>query len=336
MRKRNLTQAVTAALVLAVLWAVDLPAPAAQERAPLEKVTWSGPWILGSRHAPYFVARERGYYREQGLDVQLVRGYGSSRTAKQVEVRQAQFGNVDMGTVVNVLAKGASLKAVGVLYARNPQAVFAIPEIKAPKDLEGRRVASVPGASSNVLFPSFAKLAGIDQTTIKWVTMAPDLKVSSFERGAVDAILGFDIDESPAMLVKGVKFNVIPYASVGVINYGESTTVHTALLVENPGLVRRFLRATYQAMKDVLKNPDEAVEIVHKSHPELDRAVGRMEIRKAIHHYITEDQARQGLGWMNRDVVRATRDTIAVGYDLKGEIPVDRIYTNDYLPGLRP
>src|SRR4051812_24183531 len=127
---------------------------------------------FNGRHAYFYVAREKGYYKAEGFDVTSVRGQGSADAIKKVAAGVATFGFADAGSLV--LARGndgVPVKLVSVVYAKPPQAIFAIKGsgINSPKDLEGKTVADTASSSVRLLFPAFAKAAGIDASKVKWV-----------------------------------------------------------------------------------------------------------------------------------------------------------------------
>ena len=122
-------------------------APAhAQTKAP-EKVTLMLNWYLYSEHAPFFLGKERGFYAEEGIDLDIQEGRGSAVTAQAVAAKSATFGYIDVTTMIKAAAKGAPLKSTGVLFQVSPMSVmgFTDKNIKTPKDIIGKTVATTPG-----------------------------------------------------------------------------------------------------------------------------------------------------------------------------------------------
>ena len=115
----------------------------------LDNVTLITDFGYNGRHAYFFVAIEKGYYKDADLDVKVVRGQGSVDAIRQVGANNAIVGFADAGSLV--LARGNDqipVKLVSIVYAKPPQAVFCREDsgIKQPKDLEGASIANPAGA----------------------------------------------------------------------------------------------------------------------------------------------------------------------------------------------
>jgi NitT/TauT family transport system substrate-binding protein len=124
------------------------------------------------RHACFFEALDRGYYRDARLEVTIVRGQGSAEAIRHVGADNAMFGFADAGTLILARANDQiPVKLVAAVYREPPQAIFCREDsdLKWPKDLEGNTIADTAGASIPALFPAFAKAAGFDAEKVGWV-----------------------------------------------------------------------------------------------------------------------------------------------------------------------
>ena len=99
-----------AALAAAVLLSLGSPALA----QPKDKVVLMLNWYLYSEHAPFFLGKERGYYEQEGIDLDIQEGRGSGVTVQAVAANTATFGYVDVATMIKAAAKGAPVKCIGV------------------------------------------------------------------------------------------------------------------------------------------------------------------------------------------------------------------------------
>lgn len=152
------------ALAAVILFAVLAPGgwEVARAAAP-QRVTFALDWIVAGRHAPYFVAQEKGFYRDAGLEVTIVRGYGSSDAIKQVASGQADFAFGDLGSLLLARARQqVPVKAVAVIYSRPPFALYSLASsgITHPRDLQGKTIAAPAGDAVRTLFPVFARWWG--------------------------------------------------------------------------------------------------------------------------------------------------------------------------------
>ena len=154
----------------ALIASTILLAPSASKA--LDNVTLITDFGYNGRHAYFFDAVDRGYYRDAGLEVKIVRGQGSVDAIRQVGAGNAVFGFADAGSLILARANDQiPVKLVAIVYGKPPQAIFCREDsgLKKPKDLEGNAIANPAGGSIPDLFPAFAKAAGIDARTVRWV-----------------------------------------------------------------------------------------------------------------------------------------------------------------------
>ena len=147
----------------------------AQSASAADSVTLITDFGYNGRHSYFFVAQDKGFYKEAGIDVKFVGGKGSVDAIKQVAAGNANFGFADTGSLVLSRANdNIPVKMVAVVYARPPQAIFCAADagLKTSKDLEGKSIANPAGGSIPDMFPAFAKAAGIDASKVNWVVAA--------------------------------------------------------------------------------------------------------------------------------------------------------------------
>ncbi|HEY7868342.1 MAG TPA: ABC transporter substrate-binding protein, partial [Methylomirabilota bacterium] len=142
--------------------AVALGTPSAQQP---QKVVFALNWFPVGDHAAYWVALEKGYYRQRGLDVDMQNSKGSGDSIAKVDTGRADVGLADSAVVIASTARGAKVKVVGMVFDKTPLNIWShkAAPITKPKDLEGKTVAAPPGDGQRQVFPAFARLHGIDQ-----------------------------------------------------------------------------------------------------------------------------------------------------------------------------
>ena len=150
-----------------------------------EKINFQLDWIAYGRHAPYYAALEKGFYRQRDLDVSIAQGRGTLQSIRTLVAGQSQFVFLDIGVMLSVRAKeGAAIKALACMYQRTPHTLFYMKNkgIVKPKDLEGKTIAFSPGDSPKLMFPAFAKANGIDEFEGEVAFRGPEFQ----ERGAAE------------------------------------------------------------------------------------------------------------------------------------------------------
>ena len=233
-----------------------------------DKVVLMLNWYLYSEHAPFFLGKERGYYEQEGIDLDIQEGRGSGVTMQAVAANTATFGYVDIATMIKAAAKGAPVKAVGVALQLSPMSVmgFADKNIKTPKDIVGKTVAVTPGDSMSQIWPLFLKKTDLKETDFKTVAGDAQTKLNAVMNGQADLLLGYVMDQA-IKLQDATRKPVYPirFADYGVNLISSGIIVNTETLKSKPDMVRRFLRATTKAMEESEKNPEAAVDAMLKA-----------------------------------------------------------------------
>ena len=295
--------------------------------AALDAITLITDFGYNGRHAYFFLALERGYYRDVGLDVKIVRGQGSVDAIRQVGAGNATFGFADAGSLVLARANDQiPVKLAAIVYGKPPQAIFCREDagLKEPKDLEGNAVANPAGGSIPDLFPAFAKAAGIDRLKVRWVVASSESLPGLLAANRVPCVGQFTVGEAmlraqlaPARLVR------FAYADRGLSYYGNGIVATDATLTAKSDLVRRFVAATVRGMTDAFEDPTIAGAAMHKMVPQVDAAVARDETAAVA------DLARipgRSLGEIDPARVEATLDVVKGAFRLATPITAADIY----------
>src|SRR4051812_26106181 len=110
---------------LRLLAAIALMMPLAVRAQKPDQVTFALNWLPVGESAGWYIALDKGYFKENNLDVTIVRGFGSGDTAKRVAAKRAQLGVADIGTVILLRSnEGIKVTAIGMFFGRAPHAVF--------------------------------------------------------------------------------------------------------------------------------------------------------------------------------------------------------------------
>ena len=306
-----------------------------------EKVTVTLDWVISGYHAPFFIAKEKGYFKKEGLSVDIKRGFGSGRTVKAVGTGASTLGYADTGVMLKAVAEGLKLKLVSIVYSKSPMVIVsdAAQGIKSPKDLEGKSIGDTKGAATSVMMPIMFKHAGVDPSKVKIVHRSPAMEDILLIQGKVDASTDYYFSSVAAYgWPDGRGTNTIWFADHGVDIYGIGIMATPETIQSRPKMIRGFLRAIFTAYKDMAKDSKGAFDIVAKFKPELKggRKVETAKIRAIWKVILTDEIRKKGFGYMNRDKIKSTRDIVFAQYNVKKKISLDDIYTNDFLPNIRP
>jgi len=304
-----------------------------------DKFTLQLNWFQLADHSPIYLALKRGYYKQENIDLTIVRGSGSADSAKKVDLKQADLGISDAPTVITAISKGADLKMVAVVFDKAANNVFfkKSANIRNPKDLIGKKIAVPPADSHRVLWPAFAAINKLDVNGVTLVNVKPEGKQAIVAGGEVDA--SFDLYTSYAIWEKVLgKGNVghLLWADYGLPIYGHTYFVNTELEKRNPKLIERFLRATHKGWRDAQQNPREAIDAMAAVVPGLD-AESLFNTTPQIYDLtITERSRKHGIGWIEQDLMQRTIDITFAQNKPDKPVRVQDIYTNAYSSKIMP
>lgn len=221
-------------------------------------------WMYYGSHAGFALGKDKGYYDEAGIDLDIRSGNGSSSAHRLVANGDSDFAYGSCAAMVTLAAQGAPLVSVGVIDAMGTEAIIVRPDagVSSIEDLKGKKLLTTANAGVNTFFPLVLKNAGLSESDINLTNVPDGALVSSYLQGTGDAvgILG-GLDDKPAEIKAngGDDPVTFPYSDFGVNQVGYCISTHTDTVANKPDLVKRFVAATVKAYKEAEMNPDEAV-----------------------------------------------------------------------------
>jgi len=303
-----------------------------------EKLTFAVDWIINGGHAGYFSAVANGYFKQEGLDVTIVRGQGSGDTVKRVASGGADFGQADAGTVIaNIGNSDVPLKMIAMVYGNASIGIMYTAEsgIKTPKDLEGRRVAKTAGSASMTLFPAFLDANKVNRDKITEVNVTGASFLPLLLSRQVDAIVDQKTNlpryVKPAA-AQGLTVKSMAYSEYGLGVYGNALIATDRMIAEKPKVVAGFVRAAMRGLADAFADPDAAVANLRKSNPEVSAEIAKEQLMGIAEFVLVDDVRKHGYGYMDRAKMEKTRALIADAVKLKRNLSTDDVYTAQFLP----
>jgi NitT/TauT family transport system substrate-binding protein len=302
----------------------------AAEAAAPQKITFTLDFEYAGRHAYYFVALEKGFYREAGLDVDIVRGSGSADAIRAVGAGRAPLGFADTGTlVISRTNHGLPVKVIAVVYTRAPHCIFCLEEaqVRAPKDLEGKKIATPPGSASTTMLPAFLRATGIHPDRITRVAVDTSALPAVLASRQVDCVTLFYVAQP--LLERRLapeRLSRILYAEAGLDFYSNGIIVSDAFLKERPEVVRGFVAATLRGMEVAFADPAEAGRIMNKHHPQVEPPLGQAEIQVVRELAVTPLTRARGLGYIDPKKMEQTRDVVLEAFNVSKRLPVEEFY----------
>lgn len=301
----------------------------------LKKVTLRLAFTAGGIDAPTFVAAGKGYFADEGLDVEIVDGDGSTGTIQAVGNGSFDIGIAGLGALVQASATSGmdTITAVAGLVQKDPSSIIALKGsgITKPKDLEGKRFATEAGNLSDGMIGAFAEANGVDMDTVEMIVT--DAYQQALLKGDADFINAWANPDGDHIKKFAEIEEPILFADYGVNILGSSVIVRKEWLAENEETVRGFLRALTKAHDDVLANPDEALKYFMEARPDADPVGIAEEIQVMEKYRHTARTEGKPFGQVDAEDLAQTIALLEKYSGMPvGVVTAEEVYTPAYLP----
>jgi len=321
-------------LCLAALAAVFFAGPA----AAADKVVLMLNWYVYGEHAPFYYGKEKGIFAAEGIDLEIQEGRGSGVTAQAVAAKTANFGYVDVPTMMRAAVKGAPVQAVGVALQTTAMSAMGFVEknIRKPEDIKGKTVAVTPGDSMSQIWPLFLKKTNLKESDIKIVSGDPQTKVNAVINGQADLLLGYVMDQS--MKIKdatGKDVFPIKFADYGIVLVSSGIVANTDYIKANPDLVRRMMAASVKSVEAAVKDPKGAAQAILNANPKggkIETLTQGFEL--TIPFYKDPTGESKQVFRVGDKIMQESVDLMVEygGLEAVAKEKVKTFYTNEYLP----
>jgi NitT/TauT family transport system substrate-binding protein len=280
--------------------------PKGNTNKALDRVTYVTAFGAVGRDAFAWVAQEKGFFTEAGLEVTIQLGAAVDQNLSALAAGQAQFAALDF-TGAMIQAGNGKFKDFRAIAAIHQQTLVSIVSLEGskvaqPKDLEGKKVGAATGSVNQLLFPAYARLAGVDPLKVTFVNVPPPQLPALLASSQVDALSTFLIGRGGIEKAAGKKAVIMPYSDYLSDLYGNALVTSATLAGQNPDLVKRFRVAAVKALKWTIENPDEAAQILRKAQPAADLAAATGEI-KLMTQYVKPTVTNAPIGALDQQRV---------------------------------
>lgn len=326
--------AVTAAVALS-LGSVPLTAHAQTKIKMVLNWKYEGP------QAWFFLAQDKGYFKAEGLEVEIDQGEGSAASIPKVASGAYQAGFGDLNAIIDLAAKRPAEAPVAVymIYNATPFVVVVKQDspIKSPKDFEGRTIGGPANDGALKLFPAFSKIAGFNASKVNITNMAPNLREQMLMRSQVDAAFGYITTVTFSAKAMGIdpakELRFIRYGDFGMDLYSNAVFFSQAFIKENPKAVAGFVRALNRAVKDVIADPDAGVAAVLQREPLLKKDVEKEKLLHTMRVDMSNPElAKHGMGDVDDDRLKRSIGIVVDANGLPRTPAPTEIFDRKYLP----
>jgi NitT/TauT family transport system substrate-binding protein len=297
-------------------------------------------WKYQGNHAPWGLAIERGYFEREGLAVTMDQGAGSGDAINKVASGAYDIGFADINLLVKFDAENPANRviAVFVVFERSMNAIVSLKKnhIDAPQDLAGKLIAGSNGDSARLLFPIFARIAGIDAASIRWQTINSQMRAPLLIKNEVDAITGFVSGAVFDLIGAGAKredIAFLQYSDYGLDLYGNALVTSAAFATKHPDTVRKFIRATIAGERDAIADPEAGVASLKKREPLVDQPLEVDRFKLVLSAAMLTPSVREK-GFGTVDMARFSRGAgyVAEAFGVADPPKAEDIYSDAFLP----
>ena len=335
--RRDFLKATTAA-------ALALALPSRIHAQTLRKVTFTQAWLPDGSNMFIYAAKNKGYFRKRGIDLEISRGFGSVAATQAIGAGKFDFGMAAAVAGIQQTTKGLDIVQLGTVHYDSTMgvAVLADSPIRTPKDLEGRKLGSTVTSGEYPLLPLFFKNSGVDASTVQRVQLDAQVRNRALITKEVDAISAFAGSSIPSLAAQGIETRFVPYSKHGIVAYGLSLMTQPKTLAQDPALCQAIVDASMEGLVLALRNPDEAIEATVGELKEVAMtASGRDQLRIGFGMYalttLAPEAKRNGIGWQDPEVMKRQEDIVmnylAEKTDKRPDL--DKLYTNRFVGGVK-
>jgi NitT/TauT family transport system substrate-binding protein len=310
-----------------------------------DKVSVQLDYVVRGNHAMFFVAKEKGYFQKQGIEVTAIqKGTGSPNAMRLVGNGNAEFGFGDLPTLAVARSQDVPVVALVAVNQHSPLGLLALAskhKLKKPQDLKGLNLGVQPSGSTYIFLRAFLAANGMTLNDIKQSTVTPPYE-NYLLLGRVDAVPGYLDAEVPELEAKAGgpgSLSIIQGSDFGYVVYGSGLFTSEKMIAEKSDLVQRFVNAYMQAFTDVINNPAEAADITIKANPEYaaKKDVLVKQIEADLKYTFFSDATKaHGIGAMNQDVWQKTVKILSEQGAMKGSIDPVKAFSNKYVAASNP
>ena len=319
---------ITAAILLTACGA-NPAAPPTEATQELQQMRLGVGYIPDVQFAPLYVAQQKGFYADEGLEVNIEYGFENDFVALAAR-GEREFAIASGDQVILARSQGLPISYVMKWYQRYPVALMmpASSGISQLSDLAGKKV-GLPGffGASYIGWKALVYAGGIDESKVD-VKEIGFTQTAAIQQGLVDAAMVYIANEPNQLRSQGIDVKVIEVSDyIDLVSNG--LVAGEKLVAENPDLVQRMVRATLRGVTDTIANPDEAFDIVRQVIPEItdeQAPTQRKVLADSIELWKTDQPGRSSpQAWQD------SVDFMLKTGLLQKPVKVDQLYTNQFV-----
>lgn len=307
-----------------------------------EAITFLIDWLPAGDKAAVYLGVEKGLFKQEGLEVTIQSGRGSSDVVTKLGTGAADMGTGGLAALLQAKAQsGVPVTAVMSIYTMQPDAIFTTADsgVRSLKDLVGKTIATATFSSSNVAWPLLLKANGVSADGIRVLKVDPGALAPMLATGQVAATINWlTVAPSFAGPLKevGKAFTALPWSTFGYEGYGLSVFASDKMLARRPEAVRRFLAAYAKATEMANADPMAAAKALKAAVPEVEVERAAEEWTASVPLIVNAISKNDGMGAFEPALLATTWKWVAEAQGIQvGSFDPAKAVTGAYLPGAK-
>lgn len=298
-------------------------------------------WRYQGPQSWFFIAQDKGYFKEAGVEMEIDQGDGSAAAVGKVASGAYDCGFGEINALIQLAANKPNDAPLGVqMLFNSPPFTIAVKKdgpIKKPKDLEGKTIGGAANDGALKLFPAFCKLAGVDMSKVNILNMQPNLGENMLHRGQVDGVFGFvntiRFSARLANIDADKDWMFINYGDYGMDLYSNCMIVSRKLVASNPNAVRGMVRAINRGIVDMLKDPKASIDYVMKREPLIKPDVEYARLIATMQAEMSHPElAKVGLGDVDDSRLKKSIEILVEADKLPRTQDIKEVFDRSFLP----
>lgn len=317
-------------LGMAIVLSACASSNSTNEAGTLTKISLPLGYIPNIQFAPLYVAVEKGYFKEAGIDVEFDYKFETDGVAL-VAAGELPFAVVSGEQVLLARAKGLPVTYVAAWYQQYPVSVVAKSEagILVPQDLKGKKI-GLPGlfGANYIGLRALLNAGKLSESDVTLDAIGFN-QVELVASGQQDIVVGYTANEPIQLRAQGIavtEIRVADYAQLAANGLLASEKV----IAENPELVRAFVGAFLKGLRDTIANPDEAFQLSEAHIPnfaDLDSAVQKQILATSLEQWQAERP-----GYCNPQAWENMQDVLLDMGLISEKMDLSKAFTNEFIP----
>ena len=278
-------------------------------------------WLHSTQFAGSYIAQDRGFWQDAGLDVSLVQGGPNAPVEPPVVSGTALVGISAADYTAAAVEQGAPFKILGVAMQKNPFAITSLTEnpVNVPKDLEGKRIGM---ALANT--PVLQALCTLNDVDIDAITIVPtQYSPQPLVAGEVDCLLSWETDLPVAMTIQGVDNTTMLMADHGYSVHSQTYIATEDSLANRRDEIVALMSGEVRGWEAYRADTEAATDLTLSMFPDagLDRETQLLQAERQVPLMFSDLTDANGFGWWTDETVAANIETLALlGRDVSPDL----------------